>query len=334
MAVLFSALEPGDTLLSMDLSHGGHLSHGSPVNFSGTLYNPVFYGVDKKTEHIDYGEVERLAKEHKPKLIICGASSYPRKIDFEKFSDIAKKSGALLMADIAHIGGLIVAGVHMNPTPFCDFVTVTTHKTMRGPRGGMIMCRGEYAKTIDTMIFPGLQGGPLMHIIAAKAVSFKEAMEEDFNRYQEQVVVNAREMAEVIRGRGYRLVSGGTDNHLFLVDVGEKGLTGDAAARALYRAGICANKNAIPFDPKPPKITSGVRFGTPAITTRGMKEKDVNIVAGFIADVFDSLDDEEKINRIKNDVKELLEDFPLYRHHLVGEHVSVHGIHYSEDQSV
>jgi glycine hydroxymethyltransferase len=332
MAVYFSILKPGDTILSMDLSHGGHLSHGSPVNFTGRMYKTIFYGVDRKTECIDYNAAERLAEDNKPKLIIVGASSYPREIDFERFGDIAKSCGALLMADIAHIGGLVVAGVHMSPIPFCDFVTVTTHKTMRGPRGGVIMCREKFRKDIDSSVFPGSQGGPLMHIIAAKAVSFKEAMGEDFVEYQRQIMKNTKVMAEELKAKGFRLVSGGTDNHLFLVDVGKNGLTGEAAAQALYRAGICANKNSIPFDTKPPKVTSGVRFGTPAVTTRGMKEKDVKIVAELIADVLNNIEDEKKIDKTRNYVREFLEDFPLYRHRLKGERIPVHEDSYSKDQ--
>jgi glycine hydroxymethyltransferase len=312
IAVYLSVLSPGDTILSMNLSHGGHLSHGNPVNISGRLFNIVFYSVDKKTEQIDYSEVMRLAKENKPRMIVCGASSYPREIDFAKFGEIAQATGAMLMADIAHIGGLVVAGVHNSPVPMSDFVTFTNHKTMRGPRGGMIMCKEGYGKKLDSTMFPGTQGGPLMHVIAAKAVALKEAMTDDFKEYQRQIVKNAAAMAERLKSKGYRIVSGGTDNHLFLIDVGEKGLTGNVASDALERAGLCANKNGIPYDTRPPRITSGVRFGTPAVTTRGMKDKDVLIVADLIADVLADINDEKKIQKTKDFVKEFLKDFPLY----------------------
>ena len=312
LAVLFSILDVGDTILSMNLSHGGHLSHGNPVNLSGKLFNIVFYSVDKKTEKIDYDDVRRLAKEHRPKLIITGASSYPREIDFSKFGEIAEETGALLMADIAHIGGLVVAKIHNTPVPISDFVTTTNHKTLRGPRGGIVMCKSKYAKKIDSLVFPGSQGGPFMHIIAAKAVALKEAMEPDFIGYQKQIVKNAEVMTDVILDRGFRLVSGGTDNHLFLIDVGEKGLTGDGAANVLDSAGITANKNAIPYDTKSPKITSGVRFGTPAVTTRGMKEDDVRVVANLICDVLGDIENEKTIVKTKGTVEELLIDFPIY----------------------
>jgi glycine hydroxymethyltransferase len=318
IAVLFSVLNPGDTILSMNLSHGGHLSHGNPVNISGRLFNIVFYNVNGKTERIDYDEVMGLAKQHKPKLIISGASSYPREIDFAKFGEIAESCGALLMADIAHIGGLVVAGVHNSPVPVSDFVTVTTHKTMRGPRGGMIMCKEQYAKRIDSTIFPGTQGGPLMHVIAAKAVALGEALGDDFKQYQFQIVKNAKAMADRLMGKGFRIVSGGTDNHLFLIDVGGNGLTGAVAADALERAGICANKNGIPYDTRPPRVTSGVRFGTPAVTTRGMKEKDVVVVADLIADILSDVGNEKKIEKTRITVKEFLKDFPIYRHKLEG----------------
>ncbi len=318
IGVLFSILDPGDTILSMNLSHGGHLSHGNPVNISGRLFNIVFYNVDKETERIDYGEVMDLARQHKPRLIICGASSYPREIDFAKFGEIAQSCGAMLMADIAHIGGLVVAGVHNSPVPMSDFVTVTTHKTMRGPRGGMIMCKEQYAKKIDSTMFPGTQGGPLMHIIAAKAVALKEALTDEFKVYQRQIVKNAKTMADRLNEKGFRIVSGGTDNHLFLIDVGHRGLTGNAAADALERAGICANKNGIPYDTRPPRITSGVRFGTPAVTTRGMKEKDVLIVADLIADVLSDVTNEETLRTTRSKVEEFLKDFPIYRYKLEG----------------
>lgn len=318
IGVLFSILDPGDTILSMNLSHGGHLSHGNPVNISGRLFNIVFYNVNNKTERIDYDEVMALARQHKPRLIICGASSYPREIDFAKFGEIAESCGAMLMADIAHIGGLVVAGVHNSPVPMSDFVTVTTHKTMRGPRGGMIMCKEQYAKKIDSTMFPGTQGGPLMHVIAAKAVALKEALTDDFKQYQHQIVKNAKTMADRLTEKGFRIVSGGTDNHLFLIDVGHRGLTGNVAADALERAGICANKNGIPYDTKPPRVTSGVRFGTPAVTTRGMKEKDVLVVADFISDVLSEVANEEIQRKTRSKVEEFLKDFPIYRHKLEG----------------
>ncbi len=318
IGVLFSILNPGDTILSMNLSHGGHLSHGNPVNISGRLFNIVFYNVDSKTERIDYSEVMSLARQHKPRLIICGASSYPREIDFAKFGEIAESCGAMLMADIAHIGGLVVAGVHNSPIPMSDFVTVTNHKTMRGPRGGMIMCKGQYAKKIDSTMFPGTQGGPLMHVIAAKAVALKEALTDDFKQYQRQIVKNAAAMADRLAQKGFRIVSGGTDNHLFLIDVGHRGLTGDVAADALERAGICANKNGIPYDTMPPRVTSGVRFGTPAVTTRGMKEKDVLVVADLIADVLSDVANEEIQRTTRSKVEEFLKDFPIYRYKLEG----------------
>jgi len=318
IGVLFSILDPGDTILSMNLSHGGHLSHGNPVNISGRLFNIVFYNVDSKTERIDYNEVMKLAREHKPRLIICGASSYPREIDFAKFGEIAQSCGAMLMADIAHIGGLVVAGVHNSPVPMSDFVTVTTHKTMRGPRGGLIMCKEQYAKKIDSTMFPGTQGGPLMHVIAAKAVALKEALSDEFKQYQRQIVKNAAAMADRLSQKGFRLVSGGTDNHLFLIDVGHRGLTGNVAADALERAGICANKNGIPYDTRPPRITSGVRFGTPAVTTRGMKEKDVLIVADLIAEVLSDVTNEQMLKKTRSRVEEFIKAFPLYRHKLEG----------------
>jgi glycine hydroxymethyltransferase len=313
LAVLFSMLDLGDTVLSMNLNHGGHLSHGHPVNLSGKLFNIVSYSVDEKTERIDYDNVRKMAKEHKPKLIISGASSYPREIDFSKFGEIAEETGAMHMADIAHIGGLIVAEIHNTPVPVSDFVTTTNHKTLRGPRGGIIMCRARYAKKIDSLVFPGSQGGPFMHIIAAKAVAFKEAMEPDFVDYQKQIVANAKAMTDVIKDRGFRLVSGGTDNHLFLIDVSHNGLTGDAAATALDKAGITANKNVIPYDTKSPRITSGVRFGTPAVTTRGMKEGDVKVVANLICDVLDDIEDEAVISKTRGEVDDLLKDFPIYK---------------------
>ncbi|MBI5233787.1 MAG: serine hydroxymethyltransferase, partial [Deltaproteobacteria bacterium] len=275
MAVYMAALKPGDTILGMDLTHGGHLTHGSPVNFSGRLYNVIFYGVRRSDCRIDMDEVRGLAKQHRPKLIVVGASAYPRIIDFKAFREIADESGALVMADIAHIAGLVVAGLHPTPVPYAEFVTTTTHKTLRGPRAGMIMCRNEFAKAIDKTIFPGIQGGPLMHIIAAKAVAFKEALEPSFNDYQRQIVVNAKTLSDELMSKGYNLVSGGTDNHLMLVDLTAKDITGKDAEDALSKAGITINKNTIPFETRSPFVTSGIRIGTPAATTRGMKEKEM-----------------------------------------------------------
>jgi glycine hydroxymethyltransferase len=312
MAVYFAALQPGDTILGMNLSHGGHLTHGSPVNFSGRLYNVVSYGVDKETETIDFNEVEDQAKKHKPKLIVVGASAYPRIIDFEKFREIADKTGAAIMADIAHIAGLVAAGLHPSPVPVCEYVTTTTHKTLRGPRGGMIMCKEDYAKVLNSRVFPGSQGGPLMHIIAAKAVAFKEALEPDFKEYQAQIVKNAKALAGGLVSQGLRLVSGGTDNHLMLIDLTDKGLTGRDVEDALDRAGITTNKNGIPFDTKSPMVTSGIRLGTPALTTRGMGEKEMRIIAGLIASIIDDIENESLIADVRGEVKRLCESFPLY----------------------
>jgi glycine hydroxymethyltransferase len=312
MAVYFAALQPGDTILGMNLSHGGHLTHGSPVNFSGRLYNVVSYGVDTETETIDFNEVEDQAKKHKPKLIVVGASAYPRIIDFEKFREIADKTGAAIMADIAHIAGLVAAGLHPSPVPVCEYVTTTTHKTLRGPRGGMIMCKEDYAKVLNSRVFPGSQGGPLMHIIAAKAVAFKEALEPDFKEYQAQIVKNAKALAGGLVSKGLRLVSGGTDNHLMLIDLTDKGLTGRDVEDALDRAGITTNKNGIPFDTKSPMVTSGIRLGTPALTTRGMGEKEMRIIAGLIASIIDDIENESLIADVRGEVKRLCESFPLY----------------------
>jgi glycine hydroxymethyltransferase len=312
MAVYFAALQPGDTILGMNLSHGGHLTHGSPVNFSGRLYNVVSYGVDTETETIDFNEVEDQAKKHKPKLIVVGASAYPRIIDFEKFREIADKTGAAIMADIAHIAGLVAAGLHPSPVPVCEYVTTTTHKTLRGPRGGMIMCKEDYAKVLNSRVFPGSQGGPLMHIIAAKAVAFKEALEPDFKEYQAQIVKNAKALAGGLVSQGLRLVSGGTDNHLMLIDLTDKGLTGRDVEDALDRAGITTNKNGIPFDTKSPMVTSGIRLGTPALTTRGMGEKEMRIIAGLIASIIDDIENESLIADVRGEVKRLCESFPLY----------------------
>ena len=309
MAVYFSVLQPGDTILSMNLAHGGHLTHGSPVNFSGILYNIVPYGVNKETGRIDYDELEELALKNKPKLIVSGASAYPREIDFDKFRKIADEVGALLMADIAHIAGLVVAGEHMSPIPYCHFVTTTTHKTLRGPRGGLILCEKDFAKQIDKSIFPGIQGGPLMHVIAAKAVCFKMALQDDFITYQKQIKKNAFTLAQRLMERGYELVSGGTDNHLMLVDLRNKGLTGKQAEKALEEAGITVNKNAVPFDSQPPMVTSGIRIGTPAMTTRGMQEKEMNIIAELMDRVLTNIDNEEIKQEVLQEVHQLCRQF-------------------------
>jgi glycine hydroxymethyltransferase len=311
-AVYFAAIKPGDTVVGMNLAHGGHLTHGSPVNISGQYYNFVPYGVDPETETIDYGQVRAVVREHKPKLIVAGASAYPRIIDFEAFRSIADEVGALLMVDMAHIAGLVAAGLHPSPVPYAQFVTTTTHKTLRGPRGGMILCTKEWAGAIDKAIFPGIQGGPLMHIIAAKAVAFKEALEPSFNEYQSRVVKNAKVLAEELVGRGFRLVSGGTDNHLMLVDLTPKGVTGKQAEEVLDKVGITVNKNSIPFDKRRPTITSGIRIGTPAITSRGMKEEEMKIVAALIDRTLSQIDDEEALGKISEEVRELTGRFPFY----------------------
>ena len=316
MAVYFSVCNPGDTMLGMNLAHGGHLTHGSAVNFSGKLFNIVPYGVKKETGTIDYAEVEALALEHKPKLIVVGASAYPRVIDFAAFRQIADKVGAKVMVDMAHIAGLVAAGVHPDPVPHAEFVTTTTHKTLRGPRGGMILCREEFAKTVNSNIFPGSQGGPLMHAIAAKAVAFKEALDPAFTTYAEQVVKNARVLAEGLLERGYNLVSGGTDNHLILVDLSGSEITGKAAEAALEQAGITVNKNAVPFDTRSPFVTSGFRIGTPATTTRGLKENEMRQIAVWIDQVLQNVDDTEKLAAIRAEVKQMCEQFPLYAHRL------------------
>ena len=316
MAVYFATIQPGDTILGMNLSHGGHLSHGSPANFSGRLYNVVSYGVDKETETIDFNEVEDQVKQHKPKLIVVGASAYPRKIDFETFHEIADKGGAIIMADIAHIAGLVAAGLHPDPVPVCEFVTTTTHKTLRGPRGGMIMCKESYAKVLNSRVFPGSQGGPLMHVIAAKAVAFKEALSDDFKRYQAQIIKNAQAMAEELKAYDFRLVSGGTDHHLMLVDLANKGITGKDAQETLDIAGITANKNGIPFDTRGPQVTSGIRLGTPAVTTRGMKEEEMKTIARLIAHVVEDIHDQQRIEDVKKEVADLCTRFPLYSERL------------------
>ena len=312
MAVYFAVLQPGDTILGMNLSHGGHLSHGSPANFSGRLYNVVFYGVDKEKERIDFDEVESQAKKHRPKLIVVGASAYPRILDFERFRQIADEVGAIIMADIAHIAGLVAAGLHPSPIPTCEYVTTTTHKTLRGPRGAIIMCKADYAKALDSRVFPGSQGGPLMHIIAAKAVAMKEALTDEFKAYQAQIVKNAKTIAEILIAEGFRLVSGGTDNHLMLVDLTDKGITGKDAGKALDQAGITVNQNMIPFDTRSPMVTSGIRLGTPAITTRGMKEEEMKTIARLIAHILKDIHDEGRIMEVKKEVDALCEKFPLY----------------------
>ena len=313
MAVYFAAVQPGDTILGMNLSHGGHLTHGSPANFSGKLYKIISYGVSKDTETIDFDEVEKLAKEHKPKMIVVGASAYPRLLDFNHFRRIADEVGAVIMADIAHVAGLVATGLHPSPIPVCEYVTSTTHKTLRGPRGGLIMCKEAYAKTLNSRVFPGMQGGPLMHVIAAKAVAFKEALLPEFKEYQSQIIKNAQAMADELKNQGLRLVSGGTDNHLMLVDLTAKGVTGKDAQEALDLAAITVNKNGIPFDTQGPQITSGIRIGTPAVTTRGMKEKEMRLIASYIADVIKNINDDHKIKAVAEKVKNLCAQFPLYQ---------------------
>jgi glycine hydroxymethyltransferase len=318
MAVYFAVLEPGDTVMGLDLSHGGHLTHGHPLNFTGRFYNVVPYQVDPETEVIDYDKLIQQAGEVKPKLIIAGASAYPRTLDFVKFREAADAAGALLMIDIAHIAGLIVAGLHPSPIPYADFVTTTTHKTLRGPRGGMIMCKEKFAADLDRMVMPGIQGGPLMHIIAAKAVAFKEAMSEEFNAYQRQIVSNASAMAEGLKSRGNKLVSDGTDTHLMLMSfIGQKRadgkkVTGKMVEKALDKANITANKNTVPFDPAKPFVTSGIRLGTPAITTRGMKEPEMDKIAEFIDRVIKNLGNKEAYAEVARDVHKLCENYPLY----------------------
>ncbi len=316
MAIYFSMLNVRDTVLGMDLSHGGHLTHGSPVNFSGKYFNIISYGVDKKTETIDYEYVEELALEEKPKLIIAGGSAYPRIIDFAAFRKIADKVNAYLMIDMAHFAGLVAAKIYPSPVPYADFVTSTTHKTLRGPRGGMILCKEKYAKQIDKMIFPGIQGGPLMHVIAAKAVAFKESMTEEFNDYQKQIVKNAKALASELNKRGFRLVSGGTDTHLILLDLTNKRITGKDAEKALDIAGITVNKNTIPFDKQGPFVTSGIRIGTPALTTRGMKEPEMELIAEMITNVLANINDTGNLKRVLSMVTSLCNQFPLYANKL------------------
>jgi glycine hydroxymethyltransferase len=316
MAVYNAVCQPGDTILGMNLSHGGHLTHGSPVNFSGRFYKVVPYGVSQETETIDYNEVERLAVEHKPKMIVVGASAYPRTIDFPAFRAIADKVGAVVMVDMAHIAGLVAAGVHPSPVPYAEFVTTTTHKTLRGPRGGMILCREEFAKTINSQIFPGIQGGPLMHVIAAKAVAFKEALQPEFKTYQQQIVKNAKALSEALMKRGFKLTSGGTDNHLMLINFSGTEITGKAAEEALDKAGITVNKNTVPFETRSPFVTSGIRIGTPACTSHGLKETEMDQVAGFIADAVANIGNDEALAGIQKRVNELMKKFPLYTHRL------------------
>ncbi len=312
MSVYFALLKPGDTVLGMNLAHGGHLTHGHPLNFSGKLYTIVPYGVKKEDERIDYDELERLAREHKPKMIMVGASAYPRIIDFPRIKKVGEEIGSAVVVDMAHIAGLVAAGEHPSPVPHADFVTTTTHKTLRGPRGGLVLCTAKYAKELDKALFPGVQGGPLMHIIAAKAVCLKEALEPSFREYQHQIVLNAKRLATAIASHGFRLVSGGTDNHLMLVDVFSKGLTGKLAEAALGKAGITVNKNAIPFDQNPPMVASGIRIGTPAVTSRGMREPEMDQIAGFIARVLGAPDDERALGMVGSEVEALCRKFPLY----------------------
>ena len=314
MAVLMTVLDHGDQILGMNLSHGGHLTHGHPLNFSGINYKVADYGVNKETEQIDYDELQRLAEEHQPKLLICGASAYPRTIDFARIGEIAQSVGAKVMADIAHIAGLVAVGLHPSPVPHCEFVTTTTHKTLRGPRGGLILCREEFAKGIDRSVFPGVQGGPLVHVIAAKAVSFGEALRDDFKTYQQQIVDNAKAMAETLSSAGLRLVSGGTDNHLLLVDVfmDGKGITGKAAEKALDDVQITVNKNTIPFDTQKPFVASGIRLGTPALTTRGMKEAEMRQIGAMIAAIMHEPESEDVKTRVRSEVAEVTAKFPMY----------------------
>jgi glycine hydroxymethyltransferase len=312
MAVYLTLLKPGDTVLGMNLAHGGHLTHGHPLNFSGKLYTIVPYGVRKSDERIDYDELERLAEEHRPKMIIVGASAYPRVIDFARIRVVADRIGAPVFTDMAHIAGLVAAGVHPSPVPHSDFVTTTTHKTLRGPRGGLVLCREQYAKDLDRTVFPGVQGGPLMHIIAAKAVCFREAAEPSFADYQRQIVANAKHLAGVLTTAGFRLVSGGTDNHLMLVDVFSKGITGKVAEAALGKAGITVNKNAIPFDQNPPMVASGIRVGTPAVTTRGMREAEMETIGELFTRALQTPDDDHALGMVRAEVELLCRKFPLY----------------------
>ncbi len=313
MGVYMTVLQPGDTMFGLDLSHGGHLSHGHPLNFTGKLYNVIFYGVSRETETIDYDLLEKQALEHRPKLIMAGASAYPRTIDFPRFRAIADKIGAILVVDMAHIAGLVATGTHPSPVPYADFVTSTTHKTLRGPRGGLILSKKQYLKELKKVVFPGIQGGPLEHVIAAKAVCFKLAMEEEFKIYQKQVIKNASVLAKALQDRGLRIVSGGTDNHLMLVDVTPLGITGKDAETALDLAGITVNKNTIPFDPNPPMVSSGIRVGTPSITTRGMKESEMGAVAELIVEALKNTQNTDSLEKIRSKVRELTSAFPIYQ---------------------
>ncbi len=312
MAVYMAVLQPGDTIMGMNLAHGGHLTHGAKVNFSGKLYNVVHYGVNPETELIDYDQMYKLAKEHKPKLIVGGASAYPRVIDWAKLREIADEVGALLMVDMAHYAGLIAAGEYPNPVPVSHFVTSTTHKTLRGPRSGFILCKEEFRKEVDKSVFPGIQGGPLMHVIAAKAVAFKEAMTEEFRSYAKQVILNAKTLAEELAKEGFKIITGGTDSHIVLIDLRNMNLTGKEVEEALGRANITVNKNAVPFDPQKPMITSGIRIGTSALTTRGMKEPEMRSIARMISEVVKNLGDDKIIEKVREEVRELCEQFPLY----------------------
>lgn len=312
MAVYLAVLKPGAKIMGLDLAHGGHLTHGSPVNFSGQIYQAVSYKLNPETEQLDYEAIRELAVAERPKLIIAGASAYPRLIDFQAFRRIADEVGALLMVDMAHIAGLVATGLHPNPVPYAEFVTSTTHKTLRGPRGGLVLCRQEFAKKLDHTVFPGMQGGPLMHVIAAKAVAFKEAATPEFKQYQEQTLKNAKALAEALISFGFRLVSGGTDNHLMLVDLTNKGITGKQAEERLDQCGITVNKNAIPFDKQPPFITSGIRLGTPAVTTRGMKEPEMQLIAEMIAEILTHIDNETACRQVQQKALNLCQQFPLY----------------------
>ncbi len=316
MAVYFAVLNPGDSILSMDLAHGGHLSHGLPASFSGRFFKIAHYGVSRETEIIDYDQVAEIAGKHQPKLIIAGASAYPRILDFASFRRIADEVGAYLMVDMAHIAGLVASGIHPSPVPFADFITSTTHKTMRGPRGGIILAMEKYSRSLNSQIFPGIQGGPLMHVIAAKAVAFKEALKDDFKIYQQQIVSNAKTLAKTLQDRGFRLVSGGTDNHLLLVDLSDKGLTGAKAEEILEQSGITVNKNTIPFDTRSPSVTSGIRIGTPAVTTRGLKEQEMEEVGNYISELLNQPEDDKLIGDIKMKIRSLCERFPLYSERL------------------
>lgn len=313
MAVYLAALQYNDTILALDLACGGHLTHGLKINFSGMSYNVVSYKVNAQTEMLDYDEIERLAKEYRPKMIVAGASAYSRTIDFAWFREICDKVGAYLFVDMAHIAGLVAAGLHPNPVPYAEFVTTTTHKTLRGPRGGMILCRGEFAKKIDSRIFPGIQGGPLMHVIAAKAVAFQEALSNEFKEYQKQILKNSKVFSEEMKRLGFRIVTGGTDNHLFMVDLRAKNTTGKEASVILDRVRITVNKNLIPFDPQPPTVTSGIRIGTPAVTTRGMKEEEMKRIAYLIDQAILNKDNEAKLKEVRSEVEKLTKQFPIYK---------------------